>query len=263
MFRTTARRGLAVAMAAAALLAACSPREDKAPKPAAPPPQPAPVALPAPEVLDRGELLEAIEAAATAYAAGAAPPAAAAELEGRRFALKVAFGCGWPQAEAGRTGYRLDPARQTLKVTVVPQDWSETPWGAALADGREVEAVEGFWIRRPWLTTAGCPRIPARPGAVPTAEVAGLAQVFEAGGSRLLRRGARPYEVTRKHPSDQPPPAGGFRLVVEGRVAEADGRPIRCRADHPDQHPVCLVVVQFDRIAIEDAAGDTLGEWAS
>jgi hypothetical protein len=255
-------RGPAAAAALAVLLAACAPRGEQAPEPAAPdPPKAAAVGVPAPEVLDRAELLVAVGSAAAAFAAGAPPPQQAAALEGRRFALKLPFGCGWPQTEAGRTGYRLDPVRGTLKVTVAAEDLSKTPWAALLADGREVEAVEGFWIRRPWMAAEACPAVAARPGGAPSPEVVGLAEVFVAGGSRVLRRGARAYEVTRRHPGDRPPPAGGFRVAVEGRIAQAGGRPIRCSADHPDQRPVCLALVEFDRVAIEDAAGETLGAW--
>lgn len=213
--------------------------------------------------MSRSDLLSAMRAASAAYARGDSAPAELAALQGRRFAVKVAFGCGWPQTEDGRTGYRLDPERETLKVTVVPQDWTSTPWAAALANGREIEAAEGFWIRRPWLDDAACPTVVAKTGAAPSPEVAGLAQLFEAGGSRLIRRGARPYEVTRRIPQNAPPADGGFRLTIEGRIVEAGGRPVRCLADHPDQRPACIVLVQFDRVAIETAAGELLGEWRS
>ena len=86
----------------------------------------------------------------------------------------------------------------------------------------------------------------------------GLVSTFEAGDSRLQQRGTRPYEVVRKADA---PPVGALRLVLEGRIADGPGGPVVCRSDDPNRPPVCLVRVEFDRVAIEGAGGDLFGEW--
>jgi hypothetical protein len=58
-------------------------------------------------------------------------------------------------------------------------------------------------------------------------------------------------------------PVGGFRLVLEGRIVEGPSGAVACRSDDPDRRPVCLVRVEFDRVAIEGAAGEMFGEWRS
>jgi hypothetical protein len=92
----------------------------------------------------------------------------------------------------------------------------------------------------------------------------GLAAVFEADGSRLGRRNGRAYSFGVRGENDQPAavPPGGYRLVLEGRMAAfSDGRAIRCRAASPDQRPVCIGAVRLDRVAFEDAQGAVLSEW--
>jgi hypothetical protein len=60
----------------------------------------------------------------------------------------------------------------------------------------------------------------------------GLAAVHEQDSSRLGRRNGRAYSFVVRGEGDQPAvaPAGGYRLVLEGRLtAFADGRAIHCR----------------------------------
>lgn len=148
-----------------------------------------------------------------------------------------------------------------MRLTATVQDWIEAPWARTLVPGESVEALEGFWIRRPWLLSEGCPAQPSPPGALISPETLAVAQVFEEGGSRVTRRGGRPYTVTRKLAEGETPPAGGFRLVLQGRLSALEGGPVRCLSDHPDRRPTCLVVAEFDRVAMENAAGEVLGEW--
>lgn len=248
--------------AAVALLSSCGPREQAAaPAPATAPPQTAPVPPSAPPVLGRAELLAAVAATASAVAAGDPPPAAASALAGRRFALRLPFGCFGPAPDA-TAGYAYDAGKQVLKLTARPEPWTEAPWARALVGTPQTEAIEGFWIRRPWMTGEACPAAAPSPMIAPAPETVGLAQVFEEGGSRLQRRAGRPYEATEKLEIAPPPGQGGFRLALEGRVAApADGGPIRCRAGHPDTPPLCLVRVDIDRVAFEDAAGRQFAEW--
>ncbi|MGA0604739.1 hypothetical protein ACO2Q0_01960 [Phenylobacterium sp. VNQ135] len=249
-------------MAALALLSSCGPREQAAPPEPAAPPQTAPTPPPTPPVVGRAELLAAVAAAASAVAAGDPPPAAAGALAGRRFALRLPFGCFGPSPDAA-AGYAYDATKQVLKLSARPEPWTDADWARELAGTPSTEAIEGFWIRRPWMAAEACPKAAPAPMIAPAPETVGLAQVFEEGGSRLQRRAGRPYEATEKLETEPPPGQGGFRLALEGRVAApaAGGGPIRCRAAHPDTPPLCLVLVDIDRVAFEDAAGRQLAEW--
>uniref|UniRef100_UPI0035B48C5A hypothetical protein n=1 Tax=Phenylobacterium sp. TaxID=1871053 RepID=UPI0035B48C5A len=204
-----------------------------------------------------------VDAAAAAAAAGGAYPQEAAALGGRRFALRLPFGCAGPTPEAA-SGWSYDAGRQALKITVRPETWTDAPWARELAGTPETELIDGFWLRRPWMTTEACPApAVAAPGAAPAEETVALVRVFEAGSSRVTRRGGRAYEVTEKVPPEPPPGEGGFRLVLEGRIAAPeDGRPIRCRSLHPDRRPLCLVLVDVDRVAFEAAGGRQFAEWS-
>ena len=264
------RRLLAAGCGALAL--ACTPeREEPAPPPPAPAPAPpaAAPAAPPPIVtppLGRADLIEGARAAAESLVSGAPYPEAVTALAGRQFRLRLPFGCAGPSPADAGVGYSLDPETGTLRLSAAPQVWTETPWAGALtpAGAEPPEAVEGFWVRRPWLSAEGCPAQPRpAPDLPPSPETLGLAQVFDAESSRLLRRGGRPYEATRPLPPDAPPPAGGFRLVLEGRVADGVRHPIRCRSEGADRRPVCLVLVRFARVAFETPDGVPLEEWTS
>lgn len=265
MTRAEGNRRRTAATLLALALAACSPREQPAPAPE--PKAPAAPAIPAPPApLSRAELLDVVAEAAGASAAGAEYPEAARRLDGRRFALRLPFGCQGPTTGGEpRLGYIVDAKRGTLRLTARPEVWTEAGWARALVGGADVESIEGFWVSRPWTTAETCPPLPAVSSPIPPSpETVGLAQAFAEGGSRLLRRGDRPYETTLKLPDGQPPAWGGFRLVLEGRVtAGADGRTAACLSEHPDRRPVCLVRVELDRVAFEDATGANLAEWRS
>lgn len=277
---------LAVALIAAVLLA--WPRKP----PPAPPPKEAAPAAPAPTPLTppplgRSELVAAARAAAAAYAAGAPAPDGEAALAGRAFRVRLPFGCLGVAPPAEPAAWRYDETRGTLTLTARAVDWTGAPLARGLPGAETIEAVEGFWIPRPWLEGETCPNLPVPPPAPAQVETApakapaktaapatapptlpppsphtvGLAEVFRAGGSRVFRRGERPYQVVAK----AGPPTGPhvYHLVLEGRVVAAeDGRAVRCRAETADRRPVCLVTVEFDRVAFEDpAGGEVLGEW--
>lgn len=274
---TVTPRPSVVALAASILLlgpvlAGCQ-REE-----AAPAPEPEPVADPTPvvavapaPVLDRAGLLQAMDVAASAYAAGR--EVGGDSLVGRRFVVRQAFGCTGPTPPAataaagnGLAAWSWGEERRNLKLSLAPGDWTGSP---LIAGGSDTwEAVEGFWLARPWLRTDECPGAQGDPlasgPAAPSPQTMGLAAVFEQDGSRIGRRNGRAYDFTVRGEGDQPPapPAQGYRLVLEGRMAAfADGRAIRCRAASPDQRPVCIGAVQLDRVAFEDAQGATLSEW--
>jgi hypothetical protein len=243
-------------------------------KPAvAPPRAPPPVDLtpeaPAPP-LTRTELVQAANAAAAAYATAAPPGPERSPMIGRRFVVRIPFGCGGPGA-AGPTAQAatdLDPANASLKLTARPAVWTSLPVMQDVPHAERIETVEGFWIPRPWANSEACPPkrdtpLPATPTPV-AAQTIGLARIFEKGGSRVLMRGDRPYQYSLKLPKDGAVlPGHTYRLVLEGRlVGYGDGRVTHCWSETADHRPICLFAVAYDRVAFEDAdSGAVLAEW--
>jgi hypothetical protein len=271
----TVRLPVVVAAAAGLLLTSCV-REDE---PVAPPPEPsAAPADPAPQIpvrstaLDRRELLSAVNRAASTYAAGATQDEAD-PLVGRQFDILLPFGCEGPQAPPadgagdGLARWSWGPERETIRLSLTPGDWTSSALIAG-AGQDQWEAVEGFWVARPWLSANGCPSLRADPLAsgpvAPSPQTVGLAAVFETGGSRLGRRNGRAYSHVIRQAGDAPLVAldAGYRVRLQGRiVAFPGGRAIRCRAANPDQRPVCVAAAQLDRVAFETPTGETLSEW--
>lgn len=236
---------------------------------------PAPVPVPT-TALTRLEFLNAARLAEQAYAEGRVATRAD-PLLGRSFAIRMAFGCNGPAPATadgtldGLAHWVWGPDRQTIRIRLAPADWKGSaliaPSGAT-SDAPVWEAVEGFWVPRPWLTTEGCPTVHVGPQPSvpdqPSPQTVGLAAVFEAGGSRLGRRNGKAYEFTVRPRGDQPlaSPARGYGLLLEGRmVGFPGGRAIRCQALSPDQRPVCVAAVQLDKVTFKDASGATLSEW--
>lgn len=237
----------------------------------APPTSIAPPPVIAPETLGRSDLIAAVHAAAAAYTAPEGAAAASPEtLLDREFRLRVAFAChgaqGRPLGAQAFTEY--DPQARTLRLIAQPSSWTGLPLAEAIESGGKVEAVEGFWLPRPWNTTEGCPQRRATVAApnptAPATQTLGLAQAFEMGGSRLLRRGDRPYEFVRRIPETEAATlAHSYWLVLEGQVTGfGEGSPFRCWQESPDHRPICLLGVNFSRVAFEDAATNAvLAEW--
>lgn len=268
---TTMIRLSSVALAASAVgLYGCERQEPRRVVQPTPPAISTPASITADPVLDRSALLQAMSRAASVYAAG--EPAPDATLVGRRFVVRQAFGCGGAvqlrnvAEPEGQAIAALATDMQSVRLMLLPGDWLDKP---IVAGGPETwEAAEGFWLTRPWMQTEGCPVAtpePTNEGAATSPQTVGLAAVFETGGSRLQRRNGRAYSFTIRSENGEPMimPAGGYRLVLEGRMsAFGDGRAVRCRAASPDERPVCIGAVQLDRVAFEGAAGAVLGEWA-
>lgn len=258
---------LVVAVAALAVMLASNRRVEPPPVTSEPQPRaldinPPPLPLPDPP-LSRADLIAAASRAGSAHATGEPAPAQNAELVGRRFILKIPFGCEGARPDDGvRSGayWTHDTRQGAITLRAYPENWTTTPWVRELAGSAGVDAVEGFWIPRPWITSESCPRATQAQGE----KTVGLAMFFEPNSSRVLRRGSRPYEFTGKAPADGAPVAPeGFRLVLAGRITGFDGgEPVRCRDNPPQQRPVCLIAVAFDQVAFEDpATGETLAEW--
>jgi hypothetical protein len=270
------RKANAVALLAL-VLAGCEQEASKVPDSVASeaPERPAPKTLPtAVPVLARGDLISAAGRAASDYAGGAEPQGPD-PLVGRTFSMKIAFGCSGPAPgstetsdASGLASWSWGREEKTIELKMGPGDWVGSALIAASADAPDWEAVEGFWIPRPWLVADSCPAVRGDPLQTANAGVApqtlGLAAVFETGGSRIGRRNGRNYTFTIRPDGDTPvqAPAQGYRLVLEGRVASfPNGRAIRCRATGPDQRPVCVVATKLDRVAFEGAEGKMLSEW--
>ncbi len=269
------RRPLVALAASGLLLSACDRSEPaEAPVEATPVAETPVVPLPAPVVttLDRKTVLEGLRRAASLYASGA-PPQGPDTMVGKPFSIAVAFGCRGPeptvegQAE-GLARWSWVPERRAIQLSMTPGNWTDSALIAG-AGGEGWEAVEGFWITRPWMEEGGCPALTADPlasgPAAPSPQTVGLAAVFEADGSRLERRNGRAYAYSVRPEGDaetMTAPRAGYRLRLEGRVGSfPGGRAIRCRAAGPDQRPVCIAAVRLDRVAFETAEGDELSEW--
>lgn len=241
------------------------------------PPRPAPAAapeLPGPRLpaltppIGRSDLLAAIAAAADAYAMGRADTPENAELVGRRFEIRIPFGCygASPEDSAASLRWNYDPDDKALRISATPEVWTDIPWVRALA-GEQVESVEGFWIPRPWSTAESCPTPEARMALPPILplpqQTVGLAQLFETGGSRVHRRDGKPYQTVERVAPEALQATEGFRLVLSGRVgAMPGGQPIGCHSAGAELQPTCLVAVEFDRVAIENPlSGELLAAW--
>ena len=212
--------------------------------------------------LDRRAILQAVDEAANAFALGRPHPKDVLELAGRRFELVLPFGCHGSGPETAPLRYEWDTEERKLKISAVPQTWTTTEPVRSLVGAAETEAIEGFWIARPWIRDAACPQGSPAPGATPSPRHVALAQAFAKGGSRLLRRNGRPYQATRKLDEGQTPSPGGYRLTLAGRIVD-DGRPpVLCRGDGPDQRPTCFVRMELDRVAL-GSENEQIAEWTS
>lgn len=232
-----------------------------------PPPPAAP--LP-PSRLARADLISAATVAADATASGASLPESNLALVGRGFEVRLPFGCEGPAAFDGRrwAAWSLNAETQVLKLGARTEISQAEPWVQAVTSGTEHEAVEGFWLRRPWSSAEACPPNASAvepQGEAPEPQTLALAQLFAPGAPRTLRRGSRPYSATVKLAGDAPAAPYPFRLVLSGRVTGfADRQPVHCWQPAADVRPRCLIAVEFTRVAFEDASdGTVLSEWKS
>lgn len=132
----------------------------------------------------------------------------------------------------------------------------------------KAEAVEGFWLPRPWTTSEVCPPASSAPppaiATPPTAQTLGLAQIFAPGSARTQRHGEHPYSFTRKlGPADAATLDHSYHLLLEGTVSGyPDGLPLHCSSEGADHQPICIYAVTLDKVALQDAAtGEILASW--
>lgn len=235
---------------------------------------PSPAPEPRPEldaVLGRAELIALATRAADAAASGRNPDDQIAAVDGRRFEIRLPFGCDGPVGEESDAAmrWRYDAEDRTLRIHVRPMTWTAQDWWGSDAPAG-VEAVEGFWIARPWSSSEACPVGGERPvarGVEPVTlpgQTLALGQIFHADSARGGRRNGAPFETVVRLPENDLDASNGFRLRVSGRIARASrAGPIRCRQPGgPDQRPICLISTITDEVAIENpASGATLATW--
>jgi hypothetical protein len=287
-----------IPLAGIALMPGCKPQEPTAPEIdiTASESPPAPVPLPVADApLDRQAVLLAASQAASNYALGKDDAEAQQKLDGKRFSIRMRFGCRNSQAATASQArsWSFDEKRKVLSFKImldVDIQRSPVPDPTRAA----VEAVEGFWIERPWMLQAGCPRpeaaqaiaAPASPKGLPSggsakpdepAEPAstsvesaapsrqvGIAQFFLDTDARTHRREHRAYETTKVLAAGATPSQQGYDLVVAGRLRRLlDGRVIACRIDKPGAPPRCLVSIQIENVSIEmPGGGGTIATWS-
>lgn len=209
--------------------------------------------------------------AADAAAAGSGPAEALRDAEGRRFELRLPFGCNGPAGENSNAAmrWRYDAAAGALRVHVAPSTWTPAEWWANAAQPA-IDAIEGFWIARPWTSSEACAAGGGGPEATGVDPVTLPGQTLALGeffsDARVDRRDGRAYETVVRVTADELDMANGLLLRISGRIARAPGAgPIQCRQPNgPEQRPICLIGVVMDEIAIEHPANDeTVATWSA
>lgn len=155
--------------------------------------------------IDRASLLAAVAEAASTTAAGTELPESLRQLDGRQFEIRIRFGCSGPASDLTERwlGWSYDAEGRRIRVRAMPTISSDEPLIEGIG-GERIEAVEGFWIPRPWLLVPVCPAGAAVQAAAPeepqqTAEADQAKQQEPAGGGDRAQE--RPKKIT---PTDEP-----------------------------------------------------------
>lgn len=245
------------------------------PPPPVLPPRPAPTPSaeappPVEEVLRRSDLIALGAAAADAAASGTELTATATAAVGKRFELIVPFGCDGsaPADSQLPMRWRYDADAQALRIHVAAARWPVAQWWQEPPAG--LEAMEGFWIGRPWSSSETCPAasaVSAAPDATPVTlpgQTLGIVQLIRADTPRQMRRDDKPYEAVVRMTENVVAPGRGLHLRLTGRVDRfPDGRPVRCReAGGREQRPICLIAVSLEEVAFQNPGdGALLATW--
>lgn len=232
---------------------------------------PAPEPMPEPaSILDRAALVALAAAASDAQASGAALPRKVREAVARRFELVLPFGCTGA-AEAGSTAalrWSYDEEKEALRLSASPSSWREEDWGFSSDAG--VEAIEGFWVARPWSSSENCPprSEPTMPNGMEAVTLPGqtlaVAQFFTADSRRSALRDGRSFETVLRVPRDKLDATRGFRLRLSGRIDRVPGGgPLRCiQPGGVEQRPICVLAVKLAEVRIENPVdGEVLATW--
>lgn len=287
MYQIVAARMAAAALAGAAVLAGCDRPADRSATAnvvtAGEGNDGADAILPVAEPpLDREALLILAMRAANREALGMRDGVEQRSLDGKLFEWRIRFGCEGPvEGKQPDLGWSVDSAKSTLRLRAAPDVEADDPLVQATGGKQGFEAVEGFWIPRPWLLAAACPvrsKPPAAPAtqepAGPTNDVPGsvkeraagrigIAQFFSPADSRTHRRSGRAYEAVVNLEPDGQVAGRGFNLILSGRLrALADGRVIACASPDPDRRPDCIIAVAINEVRMERPdGGAVLARW--
>ena len=265
-----------LAIACAVLLAGCraQPAVEDEPANGANEAVPSPARAIVEAPFDRSRLLLTVARAASAQAMGADDAGVQRALDGKRFEVRLRFGCDGQGPGRGDHGWSIDPDGRTLRLRVVPTLSLKDELVKGVA-GEQVEAVEGFWLPRPWLLQPACPALgpveqpaaepeQAEPEPTTPAQRIGIAQFFTATDSRTRRRIDRPFEAVKKLNEGERAGGDGFNLVLSGRLrARGNGRVILCQGAGRDRAPDCIVSADVDRVWIEQPGDKSvMAEWS-
>lgn len=211
-------------------------------------------------LLDREQLLVTLLEAASAAVIGADDSKAQQALNGRRFEIRMRFGCPSGQPSADRS-WSHNARSGSLKVTVKPDIDREV---AGLAPGQPASGgpkarESGFSIPAPTVLANGCPTAEYAAAAGFTNLRFGLVQRTGSDVPRS-RQLLDSYEIVKKIAPEEVP-AEGLDLIVRGRLETgSDGRAIRCA---PRGGTIeCLASASIGLVTIEDPAKRRLiAEW--
>lgn len=236
---------------------------------ASPAPSPSPTSEPQ-EMLDRSDLVALAHRASDTLASGETLPAELRQAVNRRFELAIPFGCTGPAGDnsPARLRWSYNEAEEALRLHVASIDWRPAEWG--LGARENIEAIEGFWITRPWSSAETCPERVGQamatgmePVTLPGQTVA-VAQFFTGDDRRGAQRDGRPFESVQRVPADEFDASRGFRLLLTGRIDRVPGGgPVRCiQPAGIEQRPICVVAVTFDEVRIENPlSNEVLATW--
>lgn len=235
---------------------------------------PTPTPEPTPErarILGRADLAELAFLASDSLASGQPIPESVSEAGNRRFELVLPFGCSGPAGEgsSARLRWRYDEEAEALRIHVAPNSWDAGDWGMAGRSG--VEAIEGFWIARPWSSSDDCPSRSGQtmatgiePLTLPGQTLA-VAQFFTADARRAALRDGRAFETVKRIPREEFDASRGFRVRLSGRIGGVPGAdaPVRCiQPGGMDQRPICAIAVTLDEVRIENPIDEeVLASW--
>lgn len=208
--------------------------------------------------LGRADIIRLANEAADAASGG---PSIADLLDGRRFLVRIPFGCEATDPKMAGNGATYSVDERALRVRVQPQDWAEFPWIKRVLSKEKAVAVEGFWIPRPWTRSAAC--LAETAGQPDRGSWLGLAQLFDTESSRVGQQDGRALEATIPTDSNDLDLSKGLTLVLSGRVASwPTGGTVICDTAQQSERPTCLVGAELDSISVESArSGKRLSQW--
>lgn len=172
--------------------------------------------------IDRAALLAAVAEAASATAAGTDLPKRIRSFDGRQFEIRIRFGCRGPSKDLAERwlGWSFDPEERRIRVRAMPTISRDEPIVERIVDER-IEAVEGFWLMRPWLLVPVCPATAA------------------------VRPATEEQAAPSENNQQQAPPAAKAEDRRKAEPAQAAGEPANDRAADPLPAAPRIGIAQF------------------